>query len=182
MATTRTGWSAGDVRRLQAAVKKAKGKRLFLRLQALLLLAQGMGVSEAAASLGVSRQVVHLWRERYWAERSTDCLEEVQRSGRPRTDTLLSDAAILSALSLDPRTLGYRHNAWTVALLTDYLNQKYQTRVSPATLRRRLKSMGLRYKRPKYVYEDKEPSRAQKRGYYPEAQRPPVAIYRIDTG
>jgi transposase len=158
------GWKATDVRRLQSSVRNAKGKRLYVRLQTLLWLAQGKSVSEAASLMGVSRQVVHLWRQRYWAERTTECLQEGARSGRPRTDTALSDEMIVSALSFDPRTLGYRHNAWTVAVLSDYLNHRHATAVHPATLRRRLKAMGLRYKRPKYVYEDKEPNRAQKKG------------------
>jgi transposase len=158
------GWKATDVRRLQSAVRNAKGKRFYVRLQTLLLLAQGKSVSEAASLMGVSRQVVHLWRQRYWAERTAECLQEGARSGRPHTDADLSDDMILSALSLDPRTRGYRHNAWTVAVLSDYLNHRHATAVGPATLRRRLKAMGLRYKRPKYVYEDKEPNRAQKKG------------------
>ena len=107
---------------------------------------------------------MHLWRQRYWTERTAECLREGVRSGRPRTDATLSDEMIFSALSLDPRTLGYRHNAWTVAVLSDYLNLSHATAVGPATMRRRLKAMGLRYKRPKYVYEDKEPNRAQKKG------------------
>lgn len=158
------GWKGVDVRRLQSAVRNATGKRLYVRLQTLLLLAQGKSISEAASLMGVSRQVVHLWRQRYWAARTAECLQEGVRSGRPRTDITLSDEMILSALLLDPRTLGYQHNAWTVAVLRDYLNNRHATAVGPSTLRRRLKAMGLRYKRPKYVYEDKEPNRAQKKG------------------
>ncbi len=158
------GWKAIDVRRLRSAVRMSKDKRLFVRLQTMLLLAQGKSVSATASLMGLSRQAVHLWRQRYWTDRTADCLMEGVRSGRPRTDAALSDEMILSALSLDPRTLGYRPNAWTVALLSDYLNKQHATAVHPATLRRRLKAMGLRYKRPKYVYQDKEPNRAQKKG------------------
>ena len=173
------GWKAIDVRHLQYGVRQAKDKRLFVRLQTLLLLAQGKRVSEAASLMGVSRQVVHLWRQGYWAERTAECLVEAARSGRPRSDSALSDEMILSALSLDPRTLGYRHNAWTVALLTHYLNGQYRTEVGSATLRRRLKAMGLRYKRPKYVYEDKEPNRALKKGRSSEsfATGPKTPLY-----
>jgi transposase len=161
------GWKATDVHRLQSAVRKVKAKRHYVRLQTLLLLAQGKSVSEAASLMGVSRQVVHLWRQRYWTERTAECLSEGARSGRPRTDAALGDEMILSALMLNPQTLGYRHNAWTVAVLSDYLNHRHSLAVHPATLRRRLKAMGLRYKRPKYVYEDKEPNRAQKKGRSP---------------
>ncbi len=36
--------------------------------------------------------------------------------------------------------------------------------ISARTLRRRMKEIGLRCKRPRYVYSEKEPHRAQKKG------------------
>ena len=50
-------WKVVDVRHLHFAVHNATGKRLYVRLQTLLLLAQGKSVSEAASLMGVSRQV-----------------------------------------------------------------------------------------------------------------------------
>ena len=130
----------------------------------MLLLAHGRSVSATARTLGVSRQSVHLWRQRYFSERSATSLYEGARSGRPRTEAVLADETILELLSQDPRSLGYAANAWTVALVSDHLNKHHGIDIKPATLRRRFHTMGLRYKRPRYVYEDKEPNRGQKKG------------------
>lgn len=164
MATRSERWSAADVRRLEAAAKASKDKRLYIRLRALVLLARGSTVSAAARALGVSRQSVHLWQHRYFSRRSTTSLQEGARSGRPRSDAALADEVILKILAQDPRTFGYASNAWTVALVSTCLKEHRSIAVKPATLRRRFHRMGLRYKRPRYVYEDKDPNRAQKKG------------------
>jgi len=49
-----------------------------------LLAAQGLGNEEIAASLGTCREVVSLWRKRFFEEGLAG-LEERPRPGRPRT-------------------------------------------------------------------------------------------------
>jgi transposase len=60
--------------------------------------------------------------------------------------------------------LGYRATGWTVALLADHLQHKYACSISPRTLRRRMRDLDLRWKRPRYVYATKDPNRVQKKG------------------
>jgi transposase len=77
--------------------------------------------------------------------------------------TQITEARILRALQRAPLRLGYRTNVWTVQLLAERLSEQYQCSISARTLRR-LKQIGLRCKRPRYVYSEKEPHRAQKKG------------------
>ena len=51
-----------------------------------------------------------------------------------------------------------------MALLAKHLGRTYGCPISPRTLRRRMRALGLRWKRPRYVYADKDPHRAQKKG------------------
>lgn len=55
-----------------------------LRAKMVLLAAQGLANAEIAASLGTRREVVSLWRKRFFEERLAG-LEERPRPGRPRT-------------------------------------------------------------------------------------------------
>jgi transposase len=48
--------------------------------------------------------------------------------------------------------------------MTIHLQEVYGIEVSEMTLRRRMQTMGLRFKRPKYFYSEKDPNRAQKKG------------------
>jgi transposase len=91
-------------------------------------------------------------------------LEDAPRSGRPRAAARVTDARIVREFRRDPLRLGYNTTGWTVPLLATHLSQKYGCRLSPATLRRRMRHLGLRWKRPRYVYADKDPHRAQKKG------------------
>jgi transposase len=114
--------------------------------------------------LQVSVRAVYKWVHLFLESRTPEALVPAKRCGRPRGFTELTDRRILSALELKPHTLGYPAGSWTVATLAHYLNGRYGTSVSTHTLRRRLKELGLRYKRPRYVYEEKAPALAQKKG------------------
>lgn len=153
-----------DVAKLRRVMAQVKDKRTYVRMQAVILLGCGYSIQQVADLMNSSRQAVYNWLSLYLKQRDPAALLEHQRSGRPQSAAALSAQRILKTLQLDPRALGFRHNAWTVAILAQYLNGHYHTCITAATLRRRLKAMGLRYKRPKYVYEEKEPHQAQKKG------------------
>ena len=51
-----------------------------------------------------------------------------------------------------------------VALLAQHLGRRYGCPIAARTLRRRMRALGLRWKRPRYVYAERDPHRAQKKG------------------
>jgi transposase len=76
----------------------------------------------------------------------------------------ITAARIKREFGRDPLRLGYQATIWTVPLFTAHLSRRYRDRLSPDTLRRRLRHLGLRWKRPRYVYAEKEPHLPQKKG------------------
>src|SRR5918996_1196676 len=50
----------------------------------------------------------------------------------------------------DPLKLGYNTTIWTVPLLASHLSRRYDAQITPRTLRRRMKEVGLRWERPRY--------------------------------
>jgi transposase len=84
--------------------------------------------------------------------------------GRPRTAPAITNKRIEREVRRDPMRLGYSTTGWTVALLAEHLQRKYDVAISPRTLRRRMRDLDLRWKRPRYVYATKDPNRAQKKG------------------
>lgn len=158
------GFNQSDVSRLQRALKTADDKRGFQRVQAVLLVAQGRPIKEVAALEGVSQQTVYNWVRRYLDQHQVTALAEAPRSGRPLTAQRITAARILRELRRAPLRLGYPTTVWTVALLAHRLSDLYQCPITTHTLRRRLKQLGVRCKRPRYFYEEKEPHRAQKKG------------------
>jgi transposase len=158
------GFTRHDRRRLTKALAHAREARFFRRLQAVLFVAEGVPVSEAARRARVDRSTLHRWLGWYWRRRDPQDLADAPRAGRPSVTEALTDSAIATLLARDPRREGFAATTWTVPLLTTYLARRPGQRVSARTLRRRLHSLGYRWKRPRYVYTGQEPHLAQKKG------------------
>jgi len=158
------GFTHYDRRRLAKALKRASEARVYRRLQAVLLVARGRAVGEVAEITGVSPRNVYLWVQRYLQAHRPEDLHDQSRGGRPRAAEVITDECIRRELAKDPRSLGYSATDWTVAMLADYLRRTSHCEITERTLRRRMRALGLRWKRPRYVYSEKEPHRAQKKG------------------
>src|SRR5215510_8466995 len=107
---------------------------------------------------------VYYWVHRYLNHHRVADLYDASRTGRPRRAAQITKACILRELARDPLRLGYNTTIWTVPLLATHLSRRYDAQITPRTLRRRMKEVGLRWKRPRYVYVAKDPHRAQKKG------------------
>lgn len=158
------GFNRYDRQRLHKVLRQVSDKRTFRRLQAVSLMAQGRGVHEVAGIIGVSVQAVYRWLDCYLRDHQAETLYEQQRSGRPRVAAPITAARLLRELQRNPLRLGYYTTVWTVELLAKRLTERYGCHISPRTLRRRMKQVGLRCKRPRYVYSEKEPNLPQKKG------------------
>jgi transposase len=158
------GLNQYDISRLTTALKRVTDARLFQRVQAVLWVAQGDPISEVAELTGVSEQTVYNWLQRYLSCRQVAALADAPRSGRPVTAPQITATQILQHLHCNPLHLGYQTTVWSVKLLATHLRRQYDCPISPHTLRRRMKAIGLRCKRPRYFYEEKAPHRAQKKG------------------
>ena len=158
------GLNQYDISRLTTALQRVTDARLFQRVQAVLWVAQGDPISEVAELTGVSGQTIYNWLQRYLACHQVAALADAPRSGRPVAAPQLPATQILHALRCHPLHLGYRTTVWSVTLLAAPLSRHAAGAITPHTLRRRMKALGLRCKRPRYVYEEKAPHRAQKKG------------------
>ena len=158
----RFGWA--DRRRLARALSAAREVRLYRRLEAVLLVAEGHSISEAARRVRTARLSVQRWVARYLAGHDVAALADRARRGRPRAAPSLTRPRLAAALARDPRGCGYRATSWTVPLLAQHLRKRHGVLVSGRTLRRRLHEAGYRWKRPRYVYAGRAAHLAQKKG------------------
>jgi transposase len=157
-------FTRADRRRLGQALAAARLARDYRRLEAVLLVAEGHGISEAARRVRVARLSVRRWVERYLQKRDVSALVDQPRSGRPRRAAKLTAKRLAAAMARDPRRCGYLATTWTVPLLVHYLAAHDGIDISQRTLRRRLHEAGWRWKRPRYVFSEREAHMAQKKG------------------
>lgn len=163
------GFTGSDRRKLARAMKGAVDRSTFVRLQALYEIASGRSVREVAMLRSLSVQSLYGWIKRYLQHHQPAALYTAPRSGRPLTGSNLPQETILELINTSPLSFGYLQTSWTVALLKEHLAAVCHIDISVRTLRRRMKDMGLRYKRPRYFYSEKEPNRAQKKGLSSES-------------
>jgi transposase len=158
------GFTRYDRPRLTKALRGATEARDSRRLQAVLLVARGRPITEVAQITCVSRRSVYVWLERYLKDHRVEDLTERPRSGRPTTAEVITDGRIRRELAKSPMALGYSTTTWTVKTLANHLSRTYDCPITERTLRRRMRDMGLCWKRPRYVYSTKDPHRTQKKG------------------
>ena len=142
----------------------AREARLYRRIEAVLLVAEGQPISEAARRVRATRLSVRGWVERYLAAHDAATLADRPRPGRPHSAPRLTLCRLAAALARDPRSCGYQATSWTVPLLRHDLQQRHGITVSARTLRRRLHEADYRWKRPRYVYAGRAVQLAQKKG------------------
>jgi transposase len=148
---------------LAEAASKEKRVRNWRRMRAIELLAEGRKPEAVAEALGCARSSVFAWAKA-WRERGLWGLREGSRPGRKRS--LQGRAELLLEELLkegDPQKRGYRSSGWTVPLLKSELAKGGYV-VSERTVRRTLKRLGFRWKRPKYVLGRPDPDHESKKG------------------
>jgi transposase len=158
------GFDRYDKPRLHKAIERVEDKRTYQRLKAVLLIAEGRNASEVSSIVDSKVSSIYRWVNMYLKDHRVEDLYNKPKTGRPHTAQQITDERIVKELRRNPMELGYFTNVWTVATLAKQLNSLYNCTISPRTLYRRMKAMGLECKRPKYFYEEKDPHRTQKKG------------------
>jgi transposase len=123
------------------------------RAQAILWLAEGLTAQEVAELLGVTRQTVYNWADRFTRREALGLrqrLLDAPRPGRPPTASGVIDPLIAEVIDTDPRTLGYHATVWTAPLLMRHLKRAHGVEVSRRSIGPALERLRLRWKRPRH--------------------------------
>src|SRR5687767_5108953 len=80
----RDRFTSADQRRLKRALVAAREVRLYRRLDALLLVAEGHSLGDAARHVGRGAITVRRWAVRYLRDHNPQALADHPRCGRPR--------------------------------------------------------------------------------------------------
>lgn len=148
-------------RRLRMVLRTARDAHVALRTVALLALDRGMRPAQVATSLGVTRQTVYNWADRFNAG-GVRALVDRPRRGRPSKLPLPVRRFLAWSLQQQADELGYPSVSWTVPLLREHLGRWAGVRVSAVTVRRTLHHLGYVWKRPRYVLQP-DPDRTRKK-------------------
>jgi transposase len=156
-----------DYSRLEVFRTCSAHPRLFRRAQALLDLADGDGPAEVAERVGVTRQTLYNWADRFHDRSGLGLAERLAdgpRRGRPPTALGVIDPLIERVIDDDPRTWGYHATVWTAPLLQHYLGDVHDLPVSRPSVSRAIDRLGIRWKRPRHRLALRPPTWRQAKG------------------
>ena len=123
--------------------------RVRRRADALLVLARGRTVEEAAHALGCCAKRLRVWRRRFLAAGRAGLADRPRRGRPPLLDAAATDL-LETAPAGSPLDYGCPVTTWTVAELTALLAQRGWA-VSRATVSRAWQRLGYRYRRPRHA-------------------------------
>lgn len=139
---------------LQQIARASANARYVRRAQALLWLDAGCSFGIVAGRLGVSRRTIHRWRD-WYEDRTTEPvaerIHERTRPGGPAHKRQVARRVIERVWPRDPRRYGYRALVWTAPMLRCEIRRRTEQVVSVRTVRRALRDLRYRYKRPRLV-------------------------------
>lgn len=147
---------------LEQAAAHARQARSWKRYQALLLLADGQTITQVCIALACGQSTVYRWLE-VWRGEGVAGLVEGPHRGRAHRLDAAAESVVHALLGSDPQTSGHHATGWTVPLLLGELARQGWV-VHEHTLRRTLKRLGYRWKRPQYVLGRPDPAYAEKKG------------------
>lgn len=123
--------------------------RVSERIRIILLSSRGYTVPQIAAIFECDEATVRSWIERFEAA-GVAGLRDRPRGGRPRKADAVAQDTIRHAMAGGPAAAGYLFGYWTVVTLVAHLATHYGLRLSRATLRRTLRALEFRWRRPRH--------------------------------
>lgn len=154
-------------RALAQVAQTGSNARMVRRAQALLWLNQGEAVPAVAQRLGLTPRAIYKVAARYQGRMDrpvVDRIADQPHTGRPADKRQQVARVLAELLPQAPAVFGYRGFAWTTPMLRCQVERRLQLSTSERTIRRALRDMRYRYKRPRYVLARRSPTWRQAKG------------------
>src|SRR5918997_1040340 len=152
---------------LQNVTRCGRDARMGRLAQGLLWLNHEKDPIAIAHRLGVTREAVYSWARRLRGMGNRPLaqgLRDQPRSGCPRRKRQAVEELVEQVMDSRPSGYSYQAEGWTPALIRYHLQATKAVEVSETTVRRCLKGMGYRRKRPRYVLARRDPFWRQAKG------------------
>jgi transposase len=151
-----------------------KSPRVALRLQAILLSADGHTPPAIADLLHVHRSRVHDWIRR-WMDHGIEGVKEGHRSGRPSELTPAQREALHDIIESGPVAHGLNTGVWTSKLVAEVIQEEFGVDYHPGHVRKVLHLIGCSVQRPttRLVQADPKAQKKWIRYSYPNLKKTP---------
>jgi len=159
---------------LRQEAQTDKAPRVALRLQALLLSADGHTPPRIADLLHVHRTRVHAWVCN-WNQYGEEGIKEGHRSGRPCALTQKQRQQFHDIVESGPVAYGFNTGVWTSPVLAGVIQEEFGVDYHPGHVRKLLHRLGCSVQRPTTRLVQADPKAQNKwiRYTYPNLKKTP---------
>jgi transposase len=159
---------------LRQAAHSDKAPRVALRLQAILLSADGHTPPHIADLLHVHRTRVHAWVCQ-WNDYGVDGIKEGHRSGRPSELSAAQRQQLHDIIESGPVAYGLNTGVWTSPVLARVIDEEFAVQYHPGHVRKLLYRIGVSVQRPttRLVQADPKAQHKWTRYTYPTLKKTP---------
>ena len=161
---------------LRQEAQADKAPRVALRLQAVLLSADGHTPPDIAQLLHIHRSRVHQWI-RNWIDHGLDGIKEGHRTGRHSELTPAQRQQLQDIIESGPVAYGLGAGIWTSNMVAEVIHAEYGVTYHPGHVRKILHQAGCSVQRPatRLVQADPKAQRKWTRYTYPNLKKTPPA-------
>lgn len=149
-------------RRLRRRMQECTDARLRVRLNCVLLYADGKKTTEIASLLGCVESTAIRAANRFLAEGEAGLVDRRRFNGEHKVDDDML-AALVTLLESTPQDYRWERPTWTLELLAETLTEVTRTQVSATTVGRMLSQLGARWGMPRPVVGCPWPKRRKNR-------------------
>jgi transposase len=149
-----------ELKELKRMTRQEVG-RVAMRAHMVLLSARGYTVSEIVEIYNSSNVSVYKWLDRFDAQGPAGLYDQ-PRSGRPPKVDAEVKQAIEATLSKPPTSQDYNFTIWTTPLLRNHIERELGVALCCDTIRRTLRDLNFRWRRPRWAIQRKDPQAAQR--------------------
>jgi len=148
-------------RRLKKIMQNSTDAQYARRAHAVLLLYQGLSVSEVARRLCAARSAIQGWRSRF--EQYAEAGLVAEKAGRkPYTVNEEVGARLISLIDEEPSDYGYLPSRWTSEMLAEQVAYEFGIEIHASTVRRLLPKLGIRWNRARPTLCIPDPTKTTK--------------------
>ena len=123
---------------LQRALERVEGRKPTQRLITAIAYKHGVTQTELAEWYGVQRRTIYNWLTRFDDQPIEAAVRDDDRPGRPRKLDDTQRRALYETLRAPPTRAGFDEEAWTPALVRQYVRDRFGVTYSLSSCRRLL--------------------------------------------
>ena len=137
---------------LREALAETIDPKAVKRLMIALAYDDSVSVDTLSERHGIPRSTIYSWLDRFEEDSIADAIRDEHRPGRPSLLSEQEREQLTRTLQSPPREIGFSQDSWTLHLIQQYIQQKYDASYSLGHIRRLIRQLYIQKNVFEYLF------------------------------